>query len=331
MNLLKELLIDTYSGDYYVIVNTISSFLKEKTQAEVIIQEHGANKMNVIAKFGDPKLLINCHMDTVPPAGEWSYPPLQYTETSSRIYGLGSADTKGNIYCLLKAVEKECPKDLCLLFSTDEEKESSGSGVIFFLQSAFAKGMKYALVCEPTSLAFVDRHKGYYSFKVKVSSTPKHSSLTGSGPSENAIAKAARIISKLDEAGYNIGSIKGDGMGNVISSQCEFKISIRTYDGPEKVKKMLESHIKDVSSVEVEPCFYGLPLIGNNGSFPFSITKTTEVNFWTEATLFSQAGINSLVFGAGNIKQAHAPNEYVEKEQLEIAQLMFQKIIGEML
>jgi len=42
-----------------------------------------------------------------------------------------------------------------------------------------------------------------------------------------------------------------------------------------------------------------------------------EVAFWTEASLFQEAGINTIVFGAGSIKQAHSEDEYVEKWQLE--------------
>ncbi|KAB2897358.1 MAG: M20/M25/M40 family metallo-hydrolase, partial [Dokdonella sp.] len=41
------------------------------------------------------------------------------------------------------------------------------------------------------------------------------------------------------------------------------------------------------------------------------------VDFWTEAALFSQAGLTALVYGPGDIAQAHSADEWVALEQLE--------------
>ena len=43
---------------------------------------------------------------------------------------------------------------------------------------------------------------------------------------------------------------------------------------------------------------------------------TTLVAFGTEAGLFKQAGIPTVVCGPGSIEQAHKPDEYVELSQL---------------
>ena len=344
MNLLKDLMVDSHSGDYTGIAQVITGFLKSNTDADVQVQEVGPKKMNIIAKFGKPDLLINCHMDTVPPMGEWTHPPLVPTTTLGKIYGLGTADTKGNIYALLMAVENVRPLDLCLLFSTDEESGSGGSGVRHFLKTKEAKGIKAAVVCEPTSLAFVGKHKGYYAFKITVTAKPMHSCLKvavdggerkSSNSTENAVAKAARIITKLDDGGFNIGAISGGGMGNIVSSKCEFKASLRTYESPDAAKKVLNSLVGNDPDVKIEAGFCGIPLPGGKDltafSMALSITGTlSEAGFWTEAALFQEAGIPAIVFGAGNIQQAHAPDEYVESEQLEKAQITFQKLIGDM-
>jgi acetylornithine deacetylase len=42
------------------------------------------------------------------------------------------------------------------------------------------------------------------------------------------------------------------------------------------------------------------------------------VDFWTEASLFSAAGLTAFVFGPGDIAQAHTADEWVALEQLEI-------------
>ena len=43
------------------------------------------------------------------------------------------------------------------------------------------------------------------------------------------------------------------------------------------------------------------------------------VDFWTEAALFSEAGLNALVFGPGDIAQAHSADEWVALQQLQTA------------
>ena len=51
------------------------------------------------------------------------------------------------------------------------------------------------------------------------------------------------------------------------------------------------------------------------------------VDFWTEASLFSAAGLPALVLGPGDIAQAHAVDEWVALEQLGKAQALYAKVI----
>ncbi|HET9484711.1 MAG TPA: M20/M25/M40 family metallo-hydrolase, partial [Xanthomonadales bacterium] len=53
------------------------------------------------------------------------------------------------------------------------------------------------------------------------------------------------------------------------------------------------------------------------------------VNFWTEASLFSEAGLAAIVFGPGDIAQAHAADEWVALEQLERVARHYTRIIDE--
>ena len=51
------------------------------------------------------------------------------------------------------------------------------------------------------------------------------------------------------------------------------------------------------------------------------------VNFWTEASLFAQAGYPAIVLGPGNISQAHVVDEWVSLEQLEKALVIYAKLV----
>ncbi|MDY0236298.1 MAG: M20/M25/M40 family metallo-hydrolase [Gudongella sp.] len=317
MKLLADLIkINTYEGDYTDMIEYLVEYLKSKTNCKIHIQTISQNKANVIAIFGNPELLINCHMDTVKPSNSWSLDPLSSSLKDGKIYGLGACDTKGNIYMLLKALEEKEPQNLMLLFSIDEESGIK-TGVKYFLESDFKNNIKRAIVCEPTELKFVSKHRGYYSFTLQNTSNSAHSSIKSKG----AIVKAAHNITRLDELGFNVGIIEGGTAGNVVSQKCTFRASIRTFNKLADVVDIIKSNCKEIT---IENRFNGPPLINEN---PLFVGDFHEVDFWTEASLFQEEGINTIVFGAGSIKQAHSEDEYVEEWQLEMGKEKIKTLI----
>ncbi len=317
MKLLDDLIkINTYEGYYTEMIKCLVEYLKSKTNCKIHIQHISENKANVIAIFGNPELLINCHMDTVKPSNAWTLDPLSLSEKEGKIFGLGACDTKGNIYMVLKALEEADPKNLMILFSIDEESGIK-TGVKYFLESDFKKNIKRAIVCEPTELKYVSKHKGYYSFTLENFADSAHSSMKSKG----AIIKAAHNIIRLDELGFNVGIIEGGTAGNVVSQRCTYRASIRTFD---KLKDVVETMKRNCKETTIENRFNGPPLINEN---PLFDGEFHEVDFWTEASLFQEVGINSIVFGAGSIKQAHSEDEYVEKWQLEVGKEKIKSLI----
>jgi acetylornithine deacetylase len=59
-------------------------------------------------------------------------------------------------------------------------------------------------------------------------------------------------------------------------------------------------------------------------------TKTRKVAFGTEAGLFQQAGIPSIICGPGNIAQAHKPNEYVTVEQIAQCERFIDQLVTQL-
>ena len=55
----------------------------------------------------------------------------------------------------------------------------------------------------------------------------------------------------------------------------------------------------------------------------FGETEIVDLPYWTEASMLSQAGVNTVVYGPGNLEQAHKPNEYVEIAQLQAAAAIY--------
>ena len=51
------------------------------------------------------------------------------------------------------------------------------------------------------------------------------------------------------------------------------------------------------------------------------------MSYGTEAGLFQEAGIPSVVCGPGNIAQAHKPNEFIELSQVEACIAFMRRLI----
>jgi len=319
MKLFKDLLVKSYDGDYMAIAKVISTYLRENTEAKVVLQEVADRKVNVIAIFGSPEVVINAHMDTVLPSGDWNFDPCILSEDDEKYYGLGTTDTKGNIYAALVAVKEVKPKNLMLLFSVDEESGSIESGVTHFFESNYSKGIKRAYIGEPTMAKEISKHKGYYSFVLTVNTNAGHSSEVAK-LENNAIVKAATFIPKLSEVGFNVAIIEGGKRGNIIPSKCKITISIRSYENLYFVQNMIEENVPPDVEIKVRTA---LPSLVNND------VDGGNVNFWTEASLFQQKGISSTVIGAGSISQAHSENEFVLKSQIDEMIEFYKKLMGE--
>src|SRR5262249_8018292 len=117
------------------------------------------------ARFGTPRLLVNAHLDTVPPNRGWSSDPFEPRVADDCIFGLGACDVKGAIAAALSALERARPCDTALLFSGDEER--SDACMRAFLASPHVHGIERAIVCEPTGLRAGVRHRGILALSVR--------------------------------------------------------------------------------------------------------------------------------------------------------------------
>ena len=142
--------------------------------------------------------MINAHVDTVPANAGWSRDPWTPTIADGRLYGLGSADTKGAIAATLVALDATRPRDFGVLFSGDEE---AGSGVIraFLAVAARARRSARSIVCEPTARTAGVAHRGVLAQRATLAGPGGHSSKADHLP--KPIAQLARLAVALDDVG----------------------------------------------------------------------------------------------------------------------------------
>ncbi len=287
---------------------------------------------------------------------DWTVDPLGAVVQDERLYGRGSADMKSFIAVALANVpvflESAAPFAIHFAFSYDEEVGCFGVRELIADMKAAGVSPLACIIGEPTQMVPAIAHKGVYRYRCCVRGKEAHSSLTPQ--SVNAIEMAARVIGKLrdmgegferDEPRYegfdvpfstvSVGQFHGGIADNVVPRDAEFRYEFRdlpTADAALMQKEVLahaqslqvtmkkvatEAGFRFETICEV-PSFLGsaqdpvtrlaLRLSGESG--------TTLVGFGSEAGLFKQAGIPTVVCGPGSITQAHQPDEYVSLAQL---------------
>ena len=312
---------------------------------EIEVTDHGLGRISLLAVRGNPALLFNVHLDTVPVIEGSRFPALEMTIEKDRVYGRGCCDIKGAAACLLE-VARTTEQPMALLFTTDEEG-ASGICVDEFVRSEQCRVFKQVVVAEPTDGLAVLSHRGYLSVKGQFSGVSGHSS-EPRALQDNALHKLSNWISKavttaeqLDSAGrrpcFNVGEVHGGIKSNVIADQARVHWSARLSPGDSNEAFLeLMTGLANSESATWQVPFSGPPLptdgqdISRAQAFVEGqgIATGAAVNFWTEASLFAQAGYPAIVLGPGNIAQAHVVDEWVSLEQLERALAIYKNLVG---
>jgi len=297
---------------------------------------------------------------------DWSVDPLSATVKDERLYGRGSADMKSFIAIALsnagRFLESDSPFAVHFAFSYEEEIGCFGvKELIADMRDADIKPIA-CIVGEPTSMVPAIAHKGVYRYRCCVRGKEAHSSLTPH--SVNAIEMAARVVGKVrdmaegferSEPRYegfdvpfstaSVGQFHGGIADNVVPRDAEFRYEFRDLPTAD-AKKMQDEVVSYAGSLEAS-----MKKVAPDAGFRFETIceipsflgaagdpvtqlaqrlsgeeRTTLVAFGTEAGLFKNAGIPTVVCGPGSINQAHQPDEFVSLEQLGRCELFMERL-----
>ncbi|MGH8234176.1 MAG: acetylornithine deacetylase [Rhodanobacteraceae bacterium] len=306
---------------------------------DVQVNDHGAGAVSLYAVRGQPKLLFNVHLDTVPDSPRWSASPFELRVTGDRAVGLGACDIKGAAAGLL-ATANSTNGDMALLFTTDEEGADPRC-IRAFLENGPAFGS--VLVAEPTCCKAIVAHRGIQSVRVRFEGRAGHASAR-QAPSDSALHQAVRWgVAALDFAEaqaaknfggmrglrFNIGRIEGGIKANIIAPEATLRFGVRPLPSMD-MDDLLERFrtLCEPAPADFDETFRGPPLPADAkhaetnqhaarlAADAWQIPVGDAVDFWTEASLFSQAGYTTFVYGPGDIAQAHSADEWVALGQL---------------
>jgi acetylornithine deacetylase len=343
------------SGDERPMAEFLATELDALGAAQVEVFAAGSHRAAYAVFGSSPRLLLNSHIDTVPANQGFTSPPLALVSPrEGRLQGLGAADTKGAVAAILLALASlrsagKAVRDVAILFSGDEEH---GNSVMrSFLASGRARGLTHAIVCEPTGCKLGSRHRGIGAARALATSPGGHSSRADHLPAP--MVAAARAAIALDAWGkrhvkggppgfeglcVNIAAIEGGIAFNVVPARAALTMSFRPWPGADIHALHREVEAEARAAAMPDPLTWEVTV----ASPPFSTRDVSafasllsssggapiDLQFWTEAALLSGAGIDAVVFGPGEIAQAHAPDEYVEVAQLVAAHDAFVQVLG---
>ena len=306
------------------------------------VTDHGAGAVSMLAVRGTPTRVFNVHLDTVPSSEAWSADPLKLRVTDEKAIGLGACDIKGAAAGLIVAAQRTAG-DAAFLFSTDEEANDARCIAAFL---ASDHGFTEAIIAEPTRCEAVLAHRGIASVLMKFRGSAGHASGAnaihanalhhamrwGAQALELVEAESHRRFGGLTGLRFNIGKVEGGIKANVIAPSAEVRFGFRplpSHDIDELHARFRACATEDAFG-HYEETFRGPPLPAGDVAHAeerrlaardladeLGLPIGNAVDFWTEASLFSAAGLTAFVYGPGDIAQAHTADEWVALDQLE--------------
>ena len=312
---------------------------------------------NLIAVYDPPTpppftVVFEAHQDTVP-VDAMTVDPFGATVEGGKLYGRGACDVKAGGAVMLAAFArlfKERPAGsarVILAFTVDEEHTFLG------VQELVKQGLQadYAIVAEPTLLNIVRAHKGVVRWQVETAGRACHSSRPEQGV--NAIYRMGRLLAGIADYAdrlraqppdallgprtVSVGRITGGVSPNTVPDSCRIDVDrrlipgetaaaagddltafLKAYPGVDFPFTCTQTH---TACLPLGPELSG-ELVARLGAVIDAVAGKHEVHavpYGTDASTIAGAGIPAVVFGPGDIAQAHTKDEWIDLAQLDPA------------
>ena len=337
-------------GDPHAGEELVTEYLKNRARKaglEIETQATNSGRDNLIVRLkplgqAAHRIILAPHMDTVGGDLDKIFRP---TKKGERLHGRGACDTKGSVAVMFHAMEhlakrhRPANTEIVFIGFVDEECNQTGS-------RAFSKlklKANLALVGEPTRCRVVTAHKGDLWLRLSTIGKAAHGARPELG--RNAVHTMAKCIDAIEtEYAQNLGKrrhpvlghptintgiIRGGSQPNIVPDVCEADLDRRTLPGEsfttisreigEVLKKRgLKARLTNVKgytcpAMETDPT---LPMI-QQLMRTVRQTKPFGVDYYCDAANIATTGVPAIVWGPGDIAQAHTADEWISIRQLE--------------
>lgn len=298
-------------------------------------------------------ILLAPHLDTVNVVNDAQLKP---KKRKGRIYGRGACDTKGSVAVMFQALcdlaaMKSRPRETEIIFVGLVDEEQGQEGSRYLARKRFHADL--AVVGEPTRLALATAHKGSVWLNVETRGRSAHGATPWCG--RNAVLEMARVVEALETdyaaqlarkkhpllgAGtVSVGTIRGGTQTNIVPDHCIIGVDRRTLPGESEraTRLAMSAFLKSrglqakVSNVKLKPC----PALETKTNLPLvqqflgtlRQKRAVGLHYFCDAAVLAGGGIPSVVFGPGDIGQAHTADEWIAISQLERGHAMLLRFL----
>ena len=304
-----------------------------------------------------PAVLLSGHSDTVPPGeAAWDHEPFSGALVDGELWGRGATDMKSGLASMLTAMAVVArrgwqPKgDVRLAVTIGEEVDCVGAKHL--RDTGGLEGAGWIVIGEPTNLDVVAAHRGAIWLEIVGHGKTAHGSAPHLGI--NAIDHVVTLLGWLAQRWpqypytphellapptMNLGTIRGGIKTNVVADRCEATVDLRTVPGQDHAQIVRE--VREMAS-ELESTTPGLRLevtakndippietpvghplirhaVGAVENVVGSARPVRGATYYTDGGMWTASSIPMVIFGPGDDKLAHQPNERVPVEHLTLA------------
>lgn len=323
-------------------LNYIKDVLSDNGWKTTLIKNNENNKNSLIASFNsnlndiNNGLLLAGHIDTVSTSiDKWASSPLTATKNNDYLYGLGVADMKSFTSAILSNLSeiKKLPLKKPIVIALTNDEETVMNSILKVCEFFKQKNIKpeYSVIGEPSLMTFSNSNKGFYEFETIINGVSCHSSNPQLGV--NAIYIMSKFITFLENMSLkyapngttiNVGLINGGKMCNIVADKCVIRWDVRTFKREDltsiknETNIFLEQITKEYSnSSYCNGIVFEIPVfedkkveITQQLLQKFNATETPYTAS-TEAGFYQELGIDCIIYGCGDIKDAHSINEKI--------------------
>jgi acetylornithine deacetylase len=288
---------------------------------------------NVWAEVGSgqgPRLLLVSHMDTVPPAAEWTRSPYEPTEVDGKIYGLGSNDAKASVSAMIEAVtqlkdeSRKLNGSIVLALTCNEEMGRLGLETVI----GDLKPLDGAIVGEPNGMEICVAQKGALVLNLTWKGKTAHSA---HGTNDHAVRKCVEDLAALSkmtwpkidpflrETKLEITQVHAGERVNVIPDRAVATVDIRygaVYD-PEEILGMIRLSVRGEVGIysDRRRAMRADPNTAIVRAAQKAQPKAELVGSRTSSDWVFLGDIPAIKMGPGSTLRSHTADEYVETSE----------------
>lgn len=278
---------------------------------------------------GLPRILMNSHLDTVPPVEGWKSDPFSPGLHNGRITGLGSNDAGASVVAMIAAfagMRSLLEKEIHLMLLISAEEEISGSNGITAVLPKLGH-LDGVIVGEPTGMEPAVAERGLMVVDAEIKGSAGHAARK---EGVNAIHLAMKDIEAIKTLGFpdrsewlpdpgaQVTMIEGGTKHNVVPDSCRYVVDVRSNDRyeNEKILAMLKERCKATlvpRSTRLKPSrlnrdHFLMEAIASLGLSPFGSSTLSDM---------ALVPFPAVKMGPGESSRSHAAEEYVLIRELD--------------